>query len=276
MYESILVYSRLRYLKVALVLVVVSAAAYLIHQPLAPPNGGTWLGYSLGTIAGLLMLWLAWFGVKKRHYGAGRFSAQEWLSAHVYLGTSLIFVATLHAGFSFAANVHTVLYVLMIIAILSGMVGVYYYVTYPRQLTENRRGLSTEVMLSQIADLDREIRQLAMGLDDATNALALKASQETVVGGNLIQQLRGFDFDCPTTAAREFVENNEVENAPEQETHRRQLLVRLVRKENELKHIRRDIQLRCLLKVWLYVHVPFSIGALAALVVHVVTVFYYW
>jgi hypothetical protein len=30
------------------------------------------------------------------------------------------------------------------------------------------------------------------------------------------------------------------------------------------------------LKVWLVVHVPFSVATLAALFVHVLTVFYYW
>ncbi|TAL04630.1 MAG: hypothetical protein EPO08_00805 [Rhodospirillaceae bacterium] len=276
MHESILVYGKLRYLKVALALAALSAVAYVLHTPLGPPNGATWLGYTLGGISGGLMVWLAWFGIKKRTYGAGRLSAQEWLSAHVYLGTALAFVATLHAGFRFGANIHTVLYVLMMIVIISGMVGVYFYLRYPRLLTENRRGLSSEVMLAQLADLDREIRQLAMGLDDATNTLALNAIRDTIVGGSLANQLRGFDPHCPTTVARMFVERSSFESTSEQDAKRRQLLMRLVRKEEMLKRIRRDVQLRCVLRVWLYVHVPFSIAALMALVAHVVTEFYYW
>jgi hypothetical protein len=276
MHESILVFRNMRYLKVALALLAVSGIAYILHKPLGPPNGGTWLGYTLGTVAALLMIWLAWFGIKKRRYGIGKASTQEWLSAHVYLGTALILVATLHTGFHFGMNVHTLFYVLMMIVIASGMVGVYFYLRYPLLLTRNRGGLSSELMLAQLADLDREIRQLAMGLDNTTNSLALKAVQETVVGGNLLQQLRGADVNCPTTVARAYVENSSGDSTAEQDTRRRQLLARLVRKEDSLQRIRRDIQLRCLLRLWLYVHIPFSIAALAALLVHVVTEFYYW
>lgn len=273
MHESVLVFRNLRYLKWAIGLILVCAVAYLVDRPYGTPNGGTWLGYTLGTIAGGLMIWLAWFGVKKRRYGAGKMSTQEWLSAHVYLGAALVVVATLHAGFHIGYNVHTILYVLMMIVILSGIVGVYFYLRYPAMLTENRSGLSTEVMLGQIADLDREMRQLAMGMDNKTNAVTLRAAQDTIIGGNLFQQLRGFDKHCPTTLAREHVEQNE---SAGNDNARRQLLARLVRKEDLLKRIRRDVQLRSLLKVWLYVHVPFAIAALAALAVHVITEFYYW
>jgi hypothetical protein len=273
MHESILVYRKHRYLKWALALAVASAFFYMIDSPLGHPNGGTWLGYTLGTISGGLMVWLAWFGVRKRRYGLGNVPLEDWLSAHIYLGIALALIATLHAGFQLGFNIHSVLYILMMITIISGMVGLYFYISYPRLLTENRRGLSTEVMLAQIAELDRDLRQIAMTMDDATNAATLKATQDTIIGGTVLQQLRGHDEHCPTTQARLFVEGSE--GGPH-DTQRRQLLTRLIRKEDLLKRIRRDVQLRCLLKVWLYVHIPFSIAALAALVTHVVTVFYYW
>jgi len=273
MHESILVYRNHRYLKWALALVTVSVGVYLIDEPLGQPNGGTWLGYTLGTIAAGIMMWLAWFGIRKRRYGMGKVPLEDWLSAHVYLGGALALVATLHAGFQLGLNIHSVLYVAMMVTIVSGFIGLYFYVSYPRLLTENRRGLSTEVMLAQIADLDREVRQIALGMDDATNTMALKSTQDTIVGGTLFQQLRGYDEHCPTTLARQFIESTQ---SSEHDAQRRHLLTRLIRKEDLLKRIRRDVQLRCLLKVWLYVHVPFSIAALAALVTHVVTVFYYW
>jgi len=273
MRESILIYRNHLYLKLAALVSLVATTAYVWHTPFERPNGGTWLGYTLGVVAGGLMIWLAWFGVRKRKYGIGKLRLEDWLSAHVYMGLALAIVATLHAGFQLNWNVHSALYVLMMIVIISGIVGVYFYIRFPIMLTENRRGMTAEVMLTQITDLDREIRQLAMGLDDATNAAVLKASQEIIVGTTLFSQLRGFDEDCETTQARRFVEDSEGSG---ESTSRRQLLTRLVRKEELLKRIRRDVQLRCLLKTWLICHVPFSVAALMALAVHVVTVFYYW
>ncbi|MCB2106310.1 MAG: hypothetical protein KDE14_01360 [Rhodobacteraceae bacterium] len=273
MQESILVYRHLFYFKIAVGLVAAAAVAYALHNPLGQPNGGTWLGYTLGGIAGGLMIWLAWFGVRKRKYGVGKLPLEDWLSAHVYLGLAVLAISTLHAGFQVGVNIHTVLYVLTIIVIVSGLIGVYFYVRFPRLLSENRRGMSMEIMFGQIAELDREMRQIAMELDDATNAAVLDATQNTVIGGSLIRQLRGRDPDCPTTAARMFVERSETRG---HDARRRQLITRIMRKEELVRRLRLDIQLRAWLRVWLFVHVPCSIAALVALAVHIVTVFYYW
>jgi hypothetical protein len=273
MHESILVYRGSRYLKWSLALAAVCVGAYLIDTPVGYPNGGTWLGYTLGTVAGGLMIWLAWFGVRKRRYGLGTTPLQNWLSAHVYLGLALALIASLHSGFQLGVNIHSVLYVLMMITIVSGVVGLYFYIRFPRLLSANRAGVSTEVMLGQIADLDREIRQIALTMDDATNAVALNATQDTIVGGTIYQQLRGYDQHCPTTVARQYVESA---SSTQHDDRYRQLLVRLVRKEDLLRRVRSDVQMRCLLKVWLYFHVPFSVASLVTLVTHVVTVFYYW
>ena len=48
------------------------------------------------------------------------------------------------------------------------------------------------------------------------------------------------------------------------------------RKEQLLKQLRRDMQLKAIMDIWLYVHVPLSFALLASLVVHIVSVFFYW
>lgn len=273
MQESILVYRSHLYLKLAVLLTGLSALAYVWHEPLGLPNGGTWLGYTLGTIAAAIMIWLAWFGVRKRKYGVGKLTLEDWLSGHVYFGLALAVISTLHAGFQIGLNIHAVLYVLVMLVILSGSVGVYFYVRFPRMLSENRRGMTLDIMLGQIAEIDREIRQLALSLDDATNQAVLLSTEETAVGATLFRQIKGHDPHCPTTRAREFIER--VEGAGD-DGRRRQLLTRLVRKEELLVRLRRDVQLRALIRIWLFAHVPFSVAAMVALFIHIVTVFYYW
>ena len=36
------------------------------------------------------------------------------------------------------------------------------------------------------------------------------------------------------------------------------------------------MQTKALLEIWLYIHVPLTIALLAALIAHIVSVFYYW
>ena len=126
-HQSFLQYARLRYFKLALLISLLSAVAYVVYRPPQGSYGGSWVGYTLGTIGALLILMLLWFGVRKRRYRSNVGQVQGWLSAHVYLGTSLIVIVTLHAGFEVGWNVHTLAYVLMLLVIASGMIGAYAY-----------------------------------------------------------------------------------------------------------------------------------------------------
>jgi hypothetical protein len=49
-----------------------------------------------------------------------------------------------------------------------------------------------------------------------------------------------------------------------------------VRKQELVARARRAVALKARLDVWLYVHVPLSIALIAALVAHIVSVFFYW
>jgi len=50
----------------------------------------------------------------------------------------------------------------------------------------------------------------------------------------------------------------------------------LQRKAAALSQVRRHLQIRAWLSVWLSVHVPATIALLAALVAHIFSVFIYW
>ena len=93
-HRSLLMYRGARYFWWALFLTVGSTVLYVTQGDTQPPNGGTWQGYVLGTIGALLIVWLALLGVRKRRYSSTVGTVQGWTSAHVYLGSALILVAT--------------------------------------------------------------------------------------------------------------------------------------------------------------------------------------
>jgi hypothetical protein len=62
MNETVLTLQNFRYLKIALALIFISIGIYVYHTPLGQPNGGTWVGFTLGIFGALLIVWLAWFG----------------------------------------------------------------------------------------------------------------------------------------------------------------------------------------------------------------------
>jgi len=298
MHESILNYARSRYLWVALALITGSLAAYIWHDPGGPPNGGTWLGYTLGTLAALLVVWLMLFGVRKRRYLDSIGTLRGWLSAHVYLGTTLILVVLLHTGFQFGWNVHTFAFVLMLIVILSGFFGVYVYLRYPNLMTRNRESATREAMMAEVAEIDQNALALADGIAPKINGVVLRSIQNTRLGGGVWTQLRARDgSDLALESLRKAIaarkQQQEMKTAEmptmfamvdflaaraedKQGEAMRKLIDLMSRKKSLATKVARDMQYQAMMEIWLYIHVPLSFALLAALVVHITSSFFYW
>ena len=281
-HQSLLEYKHGRYLKLSLGLCAAAIGAYAWHDPSTvylKPYGGTWLGYTLGTVGAVLILWLMLLGVRKRRYRSSTGSVQGWTSAHVYLGVSLIIIATLHSAFEFGWNVHTLAYALMLLVIVSGSYGVYAYLRYPELMTSNLGDDTLEAMVLKIADLDRKCRRLALDLPDEVNLIVMGASRATVrqaqVGCSFRQQLAGDAVRCPTRVACEELSRIGSKFSGEQAVLNGQLLTAMTRKSVIIDRVRRDLRFRALMRIWLFFHVPLSFALVAAVIAHVVAVFYY-
>jgi hypothetical protein len=275
-HQSLLAYAKYRWAKIAAVVIVAAIVAYALDRSPHGHYGGSILGYTLGTLAALLIVWLTWFGVRKRSYSSTSGTLLGWLSAHVYLGASLLVIATLHAGFEVGWNVHTLAYVLMVVVIISGFYGVYAYLRHPRGITDVLGDDTQESLLLKIADLDRQMRTLALSLPDAVNRLVLAAAQGTRIGGGFRAQLSGRDRQCPTAAAVVGLQAEGKTLRGNDARVNQQLYALMVRKQELVGRARRAIKLKARIDVWLYVHVPLTIALLAALTAHIVSVFYYW
>jgi hypothetical protein len=296
MHQSFINYKRFRWAIFAAFLSVAAVIAYLMDSPRDPPNGGTWLGYTLGTIAALLILYLMWFGVRKRSYRSTSGGAVGWLSAHVYLGVTLLLLATLHCGFQFGMNVHTVAYGLMCLVVGSGIWGVYTYIRYPELMAKQRGNVSRDTLFEKVKELDQKALQIAAQLDVEIHDTVAEAIRRTHVGGGLWTQLRGRDDSTilvPRRTARgpagrmvdnrnqhsliEILAGRQAVSMDTAESARIQSLLDTVGSKAELlRKIQKDIQLQGLLQFWLYFHLPLSFALLAALTIHIVTVFLYW
>lgn len=302
MHDSFLTHANKRYLWVGLVLLVGAILAYSWHDPVGRPNGGTWLGYTLGTIGAALIVWLMLFGMRKRTYANRLGTLRGWLSGHVYLGSALLVVALLHTGFQFGWNLHTLAFVLMTIVIVSGFFGVYAYLRYPQLMTRNRENATRQAMLDEISELDGNALALADGIDPVLHKIVLRSIERTRLGGSVWRLLSAKDSSEPAIArAREMLEKRGKPDpaAPVKKTEEmptmfamvdflskgvddkasealRKLIDLLSRKKSLATRVARDIQFQSLMEIWLYFHVPLSMALLAALTGHIVSVLFYW
>jgi hypothetical protein len=260
----------------AALLAAAAVVIYLVDRPYGTRYGGTWAGYTLGIAGVLLILWLTWFGYRKRSYAdiQGRLVGR--LSAHVYFGLALLVIATLHTGFHFGWNVHTLAYALMCLVIVSGMVGVFCYARYPRLMTENRAGMTMQQMLGNIATLDEQLRVAAMPLDETTAMVIARAVETRAIGHSVWQQMARRYPRCSTAAAIAHFDKS-IESVPSSlEEARSQVRVLLDEKASLLTRVRRDVSYKAMIDSWLLLHVPVSFMLLAALLAHIVSVFFLW
>ena len=261
-----------RWLWIALLLCIATGLGYAFIDQEPRPNGGSWYGYTLGTIGLLLIVWLSLLGVRKRKITEGNWSLKAWTSAHVYLGLALIVVGTLHTGFQIGWNVHTLAYFLMLLVIISGLYGVIVYATLPTTLSSNRKQMTRGEMIETLTALDRQLDSAAQPLGREQSDLVIKALSQDVFYGGVWGRLTGTYPGCATTRAlRGFPE---VSGSVDKGEERVRAL--LEKRAEQLAQIRRQLRLRALLEIWLFIHIPATIALLAALFAHVVSVFYYW
>lgn len=255
---------------------VLAVAGYLLMDAEPRPNGGSAYGYAAGTVAALLVLWLTLLGLRKRAITPGNWSLKAWVSAHVYLGLAVLVVATLHSGFQFGWNIHTLAWALMVLVVLSGLFGITVYAILPRHLSRNRGETTQKQMLETLKALDRQINEAAQPLSEAQARVVRMSLDGSPVGGGLWRRLSGGNGGCGNRRALSRLKGlrRQASDVELQMLDRMEEL--LQRKAAALSQVRRHLQIRAWLSVWLAVHVPATIALIAAITAHVLSVFIYW
>jgi hypothetical protein len=295
MSTNILLYRGGRYGWLALALFAGAGVLFATQDASAPPSGSTWQGYTLGGISALLVVWLAMLGIRKRSYQATG-QVRGWVSAHVYLGSALLGVATFHSAGQLGWNIHSATYWLLVTVIVSGMGGAFLYLVLPRRTAENNKGRSREDTFDELGVLNASCLELSRRCSPATELAIQSSLSGTVVGGGLWNQLLAIDHSTffgesevhEVDSSRpipnrgqsqilQFVASRAPRVSTGEETDALTELVSLISRRQELlRRIRKDIQFQGWMKIWLFVHVPVTVALLFALVTHVFVVFFYW
>jgi hypothetical protein len=291
--DNILSLNKFKYLKLASVIVVTSIILYIADNPSIRPNGGTWLGYGLGSLGAVLILWLLAFGVRKRAYNSTLGTLRGWLSAHAYLGVALIFVATLHTGFDFGWNIHTLLYVLTMLVILSGFWGLYFYLRYPTLMGNLLSGKTLQEHGQVLREIDEQCRKLALSMSPEIQAIVSDSSNGKIFS-RYWQRFTGKNSRCATQKAIDSLEHNVLDKLYRRSSKTEKILIPSDRRTTDIQanaqqmytlqflrlqqltRIREYVRLKSLTEFWLLFHVPLAFALLAALIAHVVSVFFYW
>ncbi|MCH8313817.1 MAG: hypothetical protein IID17_12625 [Nitrospinae bacterium] len=269
--ENIINYKNFRWFWINLFFFSILLAFYLLDHPLSGRGGGTFLGYTYGILATLGIFFLMLFGVRKRSYASTSGTLIGWLSAHLWIGLALILIVPLHSAFQFGMNVHTLSYGFMLVTIFSGMWGAFNYIQFPPQILSNRGGDTARNVLTQIRVIEGDLHKLEEG--GSSKLINLIRVMDVPIETKLRQIV--FPKKNPIFQVDEHLKKMFADlSASEQEIGVKAMDV--VKEKIRLFNIYRDeVGAHFWLKVWLFFHIPLSVGLLVTLAIHIFSVFYY-
>lgn len=282
--ETFLNYQGYRWLWINAAALLILSMVYYFHDPIGATSGGSVLGYTYGVVATLGILYLMYYGMRKRSYYAHQTTLRGTLAAHVWIGIALIFLVPLHSGFSFGWNVHTLAYVLMLVVIFSGIWGAVIYLCLPTLFLSQRGGGSSKDLLAQIFEVDGSILQLITGGHQTTETMM----GTIALSPALIQLGQELDFrprlgllDCMLGRGGQSLDKRSVAdiitNVPARERENALQIIGLINQKGKLvSQLQQEVRVKSLMKLWLYFHLPFSFALMVCLAIHILSVFYYW
>lgn len=239
------------------------------------PHGGSVVGLSFGTAGYLLILLLAYYGIRKRAYRSTFGTLEQWLQSHIYLGLLVLVLLTLHTGWRFNDMVAVTTLVLCVIVVFSGIAGAILFVTVPRLLTEVESNLTVDEISQQLNQLGRNMARVASG-----RSAPFIRIYEGLVGESTPGWLAGWRLlfarlrKKRSQTASDWSKLLALVGKEEQDQLRQMLVLSRQRKEL-LMRLMYQQRYKNILEFWVYIHVPVTIALIVMGTVHVVAVFYY-
>ena len=254
-------------------LIALSASYYLYARREFPHGGSNWgLGY--GIAGTLLILLLAFFGIRKRWYRSTFGTLEQWMQSHIYLGLLVLVILIFHTGMRFHDRIAVATLILVIVVVASGILGAILYVTVPRLLTEVESNLTVEEMSDQLNQLARAMARIASGRSAAFQRIHDELTRQTTPRGLAGWRLLVSRGRRAKQEAADWTRLIALVPKEEQEDLRQMLVLSRQRKELLLRLVYQQ-RYKNVLEAWLYIHVPFTIALLVMAVVHIAGVFCY-
>lgn len=268
--ETFFNYKNFKWMWVHLIALTIILIVYALHDPIGEPAGDTWLGYTLGVLAAAGMTGLMWYAIRKRAYYSSQTTLKGALAVHLWLGLSLSLLVPLHCGFSFGMNVHTLAYVLMMLTILTGVWGAIIYLSMAKEIGSHRGKGSVKELLEKLTLTSTAADSLTLKKSPSFISLAQK------LDFNFYPTLRDAVFEDEIAPLDQSALARQIAELKSEEQSDAVKFIGIVSRKIELINlIRQEVKAQFWMKAWLYLHVPLACLSYAALLIHIISVFYY-
>jgi hypothetical protein len=267
-----------KWLAASLILLGAATAVYIPYALDSPsgPTGGSALGLGFGVIGSAFMIFAGLLAGRKKVpiWRLGR--AQTWMRGHLWLGLLSLPIIFFHAGFRFGGPLTSVLMVLVIVVVASGIFGAVLQHYMPNRMTAQ---VPSETIFEQI---DHVRDQLVASADETIAAAEASATAEESAAPVVDFYRREMRPFLESRGARHQLLSSPDRSRGTFEGLRMLLPLGLQDAAKKLEQIceeerqlRRQSLLHHWLHGWLMLHIPLSFALLLLGVVHAITALRY-
>lgn len=286
-----------KWLAASLIIFGAATAIYIPYATRSPsgPRGGSAIGLTFGIVGSAFMVFAGLLAGRKKVpvWRLGR--AQTWMRGHLWLGLLSLPLIFFHAGFRFGGPLTSVLMVLLIVVVASGVFGAALQHYLPNVMTIE---VPAETIFEQIdhvrdqfaAEADQLVQSatgaVALSSEDGQGATSSAAHSEVAVDER-VEPLRNFyELEIRPflhSRGKERLLLSDLDRARVAFEGLRTLLPveahpaakRLETICEEERQLRRQTLLHHVLHGWLMLHIPLSFALLLLGVVHAITALRY-
>jgi hypothetical protein len=229
-------------------------------------------GYALGFSAIACMLGAVLLAARRKlaYFKVQLGGFETWTRAHIYFGVLALVAVLLHSGFRFGGVITSMLLILVLLEVATGIFGVVFYKRLPKIITRIERDSQVEEDL--LEERRTIVRRRAEILQDATTAVLSVASHAGRIAGSFLSRYRkGYDG---ARAQAEVLERlaSAMSTLNNEDAHK---VERLITDAVRLTEIRAALWLYVVRRGWLVSHIGITATLLTLVVVHVASVLYF-
>jgi len=286
-----------KWLAASLIILGVATAVYIPYALRSPsgPRGGSAIGLTFGIVGSAFMVFSGLLAGRKKFPVLRLGRAQTWMRGHLWLGLLSLPIILFHGGFRFGGPLTSVLMVLVIIVVASGVFGAALQHYMPHVMTVQ---VPSETIFEQVdhvreqlvAEADKLVAAASGPLDAPASARAggmVATAEPAVAVEEGTEPLRSFYI----REMRPFLQSHGARHQLLSDTGRahstfeglRTLLPadahdatkKLEQICEEERQLRRQVTLHHWLHAWLMLHIPLSLALLLLGCVHAIVALRY-
>jgi hypothetical protein len=202
-------------------------------------------------------------------------SVARWMHSHIYYGTAAGILVWLHGGGRFLdSGMGLLLNGLSYLVIVTGLIGIVFWVFGPTWVTRRERDLSTERAFALREHYQRKVSEGRLRLAAAMKGAGPERASVADRIARDLDQLAVMSGDEYAARAEAVLADFDA-RAAEEKRAARDLVVLIGQRRNVDAEWQELGRLRFWLNVWRLLHVPASIVLMATVLVHVISVWWY-